>query len=368
MSVAAAPAGTLPIDRITVSAYRIPTRTPESDGTARWSATTLALVELEAGGVVGTGWTYASAAAALFVHERLAEVVRGADALGVRALWRTLIDAVRNDDRPGLASYAIAAVDVALWDLCARLHGVPLCDLLGRARENVPVYGSGGFTSEDERSLCDQLAGWARDGFRAVKMKVGRDPQADPARVAAARRAIGPACALFVDANGAYDVPQALAMAERFAAHDVTWFEQPVDPANHAGLRRVRERAPAGMAISSGEYLTDSSDAARVAPNVDVLQADATRCAGYTGLAAIDGYCEVVRAPLSTHCAPALHLHVAAALLRLRHVEWFADHVRIERELFDGFVEPVGGVLRPDRSRPGHGLTFKRADAQRYAV
>ena len=369
MSVAAAGRrAEIPLDRLTVSAYRVPTDRPESDGTARWESTTVVLVQLEAGGVQGTGWSYASVAAADLINETLAPILRGANALDTRALWRRMNGAVRNAGRSGIASYAIAAVDVALWDLRARLHDVALCDLMGLVRETVPAYGSGGFTSYDERTLQDQLGGWARDGFSAVKMKVGRDHAHDLARVESARDAIGPSCALFVDGNGGYDVEEAIAIARRFAEVGVTWFEQPVDHRDLDGTRRVREHAPPGMAIASGEYITDTAEAALVSRVVDVLQADATRCGGYTGLLAIDGFCEVQRIPLSTHCGPALHLHVAAASLRLRHMEYFHDHVRLERLLFDGVVEPVQGTLRPDRSRPGHGLTFKLADAARFAI
>jgi L-alanine-DL-glutamate epimerase-like enolase superfamily enzyme len=359
----------VPVERISVSAYTIPTdRQPESDGTAVWSATTLVLVEIEAGGRCGTGWTYETAAAAKLIEDVLVDVVRGKNALDTRGIWTEMTGAVRNIGRSGLASYAIAAVDIALWDLRARLYDVALCDLMGLVREDVPIYGSGGFTSYDIATLQAQLGGWARAGLRAVKMKVGRDRAADPARVVAAREAIGPDCRLFVDGNGGYDVSEAIAIARRFAECGVTWFEQPVDHNDLAGTLRVRDHAPPGMAISSGEYITDTCRAASVAGAVDVLQADASRCGGYTGFLAIDGYCDVVRMPLSSHCGPMLHLHVAAASLRLRHMEYFHDHVRIERLLFDGFIEPVNGALRPDRSRPGHGLAFKHADAIKYKL
>ena len=359
----------VPIDRVTVSAYKIPTdRSPESDGTAVWNATTLVLVEIEAGGKRGTGWTYENAAAGALIQAELADLVRGENALDTRTVWIKLTSAVRNTGRSGLASYAIAALDIALWDLRAHIYGVALCDLMGLVRADVPIYGSGGFTSYDIPTLREQLGGWAEAGLRAVKMKVGRDHAHDPARVAAARDAIGRDCRLFVDGNGGYDVADAIAMARRFAEFDVTWFEQPVDHNDLAGTRRVREHAPPGMAISSGEYITDTARAAPVADAVDVLQADASRCGGYTGFLAIDGFCEVLRKPLSSHCGPMLHLHVAAAALRLRHMEYFHDHVRIEKLLFDGFIEPVDGMLRPDRSRPGHGLAFRHADAERYAL
>jgi len=358
----------VPVERVAVSAYRIPTdRQPESDGTAIWNATTLVVVEIDAGGKRGTGWTYENAAAADLIGEELAPIVRGANALDTRAIWTRLTGAVRNTGRSGLASYAIAAVDIALWDLRARLFDVALCDLIGLVREEVPIYGSGGFTSYDVPTLQAQLAAWAGAGIRAVKMKVGRDHAADPMRVAAARDAIGRECGLFVDGNGGYDVAAAISIAQQFAESGVTWFEQPVDHNDLAGTRRVREHAPPGMEISSGEYITDTSRAAAVAGAVDVLQADASRCGGYTGFLAVDGYCDVVRKPLSSHCGPMLHLHVAAASLRLRHMEYFHDHVRIEKMLFDGCVEPVNGSLRPDRRRAGHGLVFRHADAQRFA-
>ncbi|HTV72625.1 MAG TPA: enolase C-terminal domain-like protein [Candidatus Acidoferrales bacterium] len=359
---------TFPIDRLSVSAYRIPTERPESDGTARWESTTLVLVEIDAGAARGTGWSYATAAAGKIVVDEFRPLVEGADAEDTRALWNRMVSAVRNLGRSGVASYAIAAVDVALWDLRARLYDVPLCDLLGTARGAVPIYGSGGFTSYDEQTLREQLGEWARAGFHAVKMKVGRDHRRDVERVARAREAIGANCALFVDGNGGYNVNEAIAIAHQFATLGVTWFEQPVDHRDLEGMQRVRDRAPGGMAITSGEYMTDTADAAAVARAVDVLQADATRCGGYTGFLAIDGFCEVSRLPLSTHCAPALHLHAASAALRVRHMEYFVDHVRIEKMLFDGTIEPVNGTLRPDRSRPGHGLSFKHTDAQKFAL
>lgn len=328
----------------------------------------MVLVEIDLGGYVGTGWTYESRAAATLIDETLRPIVEREDPLAVGEIWKKLNAEVRNDGRSGIASYAIAAVDVALWDLRARIFDVSLCDLLGRTRDEVSIYGSGGFTSYDIATLREQLGGWAAEGMRAVKMKVGRDHRADPHRVEAARAAIGDDVELFVDGNGGYSVEQAIGIAGSFADSGVTWFEQPVDHRDLCGTRRVREHAPPGMAISSGEYITDTSGAAAVADAVDVLQADATRCGGYTGFLALDGFCEVIRKPLSTHCSPMLHLHAAAAALRVRHMEYFYDHARIEKMLFDGFVEPAGGCLRPDRTRPGHGLTFKRADARRYEV
>jgi L-alanine-DL-glutamate epimerase-like enolase superfamily enzyme len=122
------------------------------------------------------------------------------------------------------------------------------------------------------------------------------------------------------------------------------------------------------MDISIGEYGYGLYEFARMfdAGCVDVLQADATRCGGFSGLLAVDGLCQSKLMPLSTHCAPYLHVHAALACKQIRHMEYFFDHVRIENMLFDGALTPVGGMLTADLSRPGIGLELKRADAQRY--
>ncbi len=361
----------IPLDDLTVSAYRVPTDTDnESDGTYVWSSTTLVLVEARAGGMAGIGYTYADEATGRLIHDTLADVVRGMDVMANGKIWAALVGAIRNLGRPGISSMAIAALDVALWDLKARLLDVPLVTLLGAVRDAAPLYGSGGFTSYTVQQLETQLAGWVEMGIPRVKMKIGRDAAADVARVAAARNAIGESAELFVDANGAYDRKQALAQARHFVESRVSWFEEPVYHLDLEGLRFCRDHAPSGMEISVGEYGYDPATFAGIlgARAVDVLQADATRCEGITGLLVVDGLCEASTTPLSTHCAPSLHAHAACALKRLRHVEYFHDHVRLERMLFDGVLEPVDGALRPDLSRPGMGLEFKHADARKYAV
>ena len=372
MVAAAVPAGSevtsgtrcadVPVERIEVSAYTLPTDFPESDGTLEWDSTTLVLVEATAGGERGLGFTYAGTSSARLIRDRLAEVVRGRDALAVPGAWAAMVSAVRNLGRPGVASTAIAAVDAALWDLKARLLGLPLVRLLGAVRESVPVYGSGGFTSYSADQLREQLGGWVAEGISRVKMKVGRDPQSDVARVRAARAAIGPQAELFVDANGAYTRKQALAFAEAFAGSGVTDDLQ--------GLRLLRDRGPAGMDIAAGEYGYDLFYFRRMlaAGAVDVLQADATRCAGITDFLRVGALCEAEPIPLSAHTAPSIHAHPCCALTPVAHVEYFHDHARIERMLFDGALAPRGGSLWPELSRPGLGLDFKHADAARFAV
>jgi L-alanine-DL-glutamate epimerase-like enolase superfamily enzyme len=316
------------------------------------------------------GFTYADSATARVIEETLRPRLLGKDASEVGARWSEMAAAVRNLGRDGIASMAISAVDVALWDLKGKMLDSPVCVLLGAARRHADVYGSGGFTSYDTATLCEQLAGWVSAGLRRVKMKVGRKPHDDLRRVEAARKAIGVKAELFVDANGAYAPKQALQMANAFAEQRVAWFEEPVDHRDFASLGEVRRRAPSCMEIAAGEYGYGLEHFKRLldAQTVDVLQADATRCGGFSGLLAVDGLCQTALMPLSTHCAPNLHLHAALACKQLRHMEYFFDHTRIERMLFDGAIEPVGGILEPDLTRPGIGLELKRADARPFTI
>lgn len=360
----------LPVERLHVAAYTVPTEEPQSDGTLDWDSTTIVIVEVAAGREFGLGYTYADASAAQLIDRRLRKVVEGTDAMAVGAVWEAMIVAVRNIGRPGIAASAISAVDAALWDLKARLLDLPLVRLLGAVRAAVPLYGSGGFTSDPLDELREQLEGWVAAGIARVKMKVGRKPEEDLARVRAAREAIGPEAELFVDANGAYDRKQALAFAKAFALERVSWFEEPVSSDDLEGLRLLRDRAPAGLEISAGEYGYNPWYFRRMleAGAVDVLQADATRCLGITGFLRAAALAEAHHIPLSAHTAPALHVHPCCALGVVRHLEWFHDHVRIERLLFEGAPEPSSGELAADLSRPGLGLELRRDDAERYAV
>lgn len=362
-----------PIDELRVSAYRVPTDAPEADGTLQWDATTLVLVELAGGGQNGLGYTYADASLVPLLGERLRECVEGADALAIGEIDQRLWHSVRNLGRAGLAACAISAVDSALWDLKAKLLDLPLAVLLGMRRERVPLYGSGGFTSYDDERLARQLGVWVADaGCRWVKMKVGADSRRDAERVALARAAIGDA-GLFIDANGAHNVRSAIAFARQVAEQQVAWFEEPVSSDDPAGLSEVRAALGASgqaMDVAAGEYAYNLDDFRRLLEQraLDVLQADLTRCGGVSGFLQAATLCEAYHLDLSAHCAPALHRHVACAAPRLRHQEWFHDHVRLESLLFDGAPRAVAGSMQPDLSRPGHGLEFRHQDARRYAM
>jgi L-alanine-DL-glutamate epimerase-like enolase superfamily enzyme len=348
------------VERLQATARTIPTDRPESDGTLEWDSTTIVVVEAHADGRVGIGYTYNDVAAAELVTGKLAEVCAGRDALAVGAAHEAMGRALRNVGRPGLAWCALSAVDLALWDLKARLLDVPLAQLLDGVRDDVPIYGSGGFCTYSPEDVAEQLGRWVAEGIPRVKMKVGRNAEDDVARVAAAREAIGTEAELFVDANGAYGRKEALAWAERYAFEwGVTWFEEPVSSADFEGLRLLRDRGPAGLDVAAGEYAYVERDLVNLLGAVDCLQADVTRCGGITGFLRAGALAAAHGLDLSAHCAPAASLAACTAVPRFRHLEWFHDHVRVEAELFDGVPEPEGGVLRPNLSHPGNGLSLR---------
>jgi L-alanine-DL-glutamate epimerase-like enolase superfamily enzyme len=359
------------VTAVETAVYVIPTDEPEADGTLTWDKTTMVLVRARAGGEQGLGWSYASAAAQTVITELLADVVTGRDAFDIAGMAEAMARQVRNIGRPGVAATAISAVDIALWDLKARLLGQPLAGLLGSARQDVPVYGSGGFTSYDDARTRQQLSEWVdKEGIPRVKIKIGeswgRNERRDLARAELAREVIGPDAELYVDANGGYSTGQAVRVADELAAIGVSWFEEPVSSQDLAGLAAVRQQVRPDVA--AGEYSWSLADSARLieAGAVDCLQLDVTRCGGVTEFIRGAALAAANHLQVSGHCAPNLHAHVGAAVPNLRHVEYFHDHQRIERLFFDGALDPAGGALRPDPDRPGHGLTHRQADTERY--
>jgi L-alanine-DL-glutamate epimerase-like enolase superfamily enzyme len=359
------------VQSLRARAFEIPTATEhESDGTLTWNSTTLVLVEARADGVAGLGYTYCHPAAALVVSDKLAAAVEGADALMPERAWAAMQVQARQLGHAGIAAMAISAVDVALWDLKAKLLGLCLADALPRFHESVPVYGSGGFTNYSDDELREQLGGWVRDGFERVKIKVGGDKSTDPARLEIARSVTGPDVEVMVDGNGAYTSDEAVLWARRFSEMGVAYFEEPVSSEDLHGLAAVRAGAPPGLAIAAGEYGWDLPyfDRMLEAEAVHILQADVTRCGGITNLLRVDGLCKARCLPFSAHCAPAISAHACCAMETLVHLEYFFDHYRIEAMLFEGTLDPRQGRLTPDRERAGLGLELREDVAERYEV
>ncbi|HEV7206033.1 MAG TPA: enolase C-terminal domain-like protein [Jatrophihabitans sp.] len=346
------------LSAVRTATYTFPTPQPEADGTLRWDSTTAVAVTLEAGGRTGLGWTYSSPAAAAVVHDKLADAVLHRDACDITAGWTAMRQACRNLGTRGLVMQAISAVDIAWWDLKARLLDLPLTSLLGRCRTHVPVYGSGGFTTLTDDQLAEQVEQWRTSGCTAMKIKIGEGwgtrTARDLARVARLREHAGPDVELMVDANGAYSIGQARRIGAALDEHGVTWFEEPVSSDDTAGLATLRDALRCDVA--AGEYAADLHDVAALLPVVDCMQLDATRCGGYTGWLQGAALAQSGNRQVSAHCAPSLHAFVAAAVPNVRHVEWFVDHARLEPLVVDGTPAVRAGALHPRGDVHGHGM------------
>lgn len=360
----------LEIRDVAVKVYKIPTDQPESDGTLKWSSTTMVVVELHAGNKTGLGYSYAHESTAKTIQTDLSELLVKRNVMDIPAIVADMKRVIRNQGMAGISMMAVSAVDIALWDLKAKVLDLPLCTLLGQRSESMLVYGSGGFTSYSVSQLEQDMRNWRSMGLKHVKMKVGRKADQDVRRVKAAREALGTETEIFVDANGAYSTKEALYLAERFADQKVTWFEEPVSSDNVEGMRTIKQKAPPPIRIAAGEYGYNPEYFKRfVAPQaVDVLQADATRCGGISGFMEIGLLCDTMQVPFSSHCAPSVHLHAAVSLPEFLIAEYFHDHVRIENMLFEGHIKPENGQLEPNLTLPGLGIQLKEQDAEKYKL
>jgi L-alanine-DL-glutamate epimerase-like enolase superfamily enzyme len=354
---------------VEVGVYRFPTDSPEADGTLQWDATTAITVTLHAGGTTGLGWTYGSPAVATVVSSHLAGVVQGRAPGDIAGGWEAMHRACRNFGTRGSVGQAISAVDMAWWDLAARLMDAPLTRLLGSCRSSVPVYGSGGFTTFSDEQLAEQVAGWAAAGCGGMKIKIGESwgtrVSRDLARVRRLRELAGDDVELMVDANGGYTVGQARRVGSELDELGVVWFEEPVSSDDLAGLAGLRTALRCD--VTAGEYASDVFEARQLLPVVDCLQLDVTRCGGYTGWRAGAALAAAANVQVSAHCAPALSAYACAAVPNARHIEWFADHAALEPLLVDGVPQVRDGAIQLDENVIGHGMSIA-ASAEKYRV
>jgi L-alanine-DL-glutamate epimerase-like enolase superfamily enzyme len=352
---------------VTPGVYRFPTPAEEADGTFAWDATTAVTCTVQMAGYTGLGWTYSSPAAATVISEQLADAVIAGENVDVAGSFTSMRRACRNLGTRGLAMQAISAVDIALWDLKARMLQTPLAHLLGDPGQAVDVYGSGGFTTLSDSELAGQVDDWLAAGCTMMKIKIGErwgaDDRRDLTRVGRLAELAGPGVQLMVDANGGYGRAQARRVGAELDAMGVVWFEEPVSSDDPNGLAGVRGAVRCDVA--AGEYVAEPAEAAALSRVVDCLQLDLTRCGGYTGWLRCAAVAQAGHVDVSAHCAPALHVPLSGAVEHLRHLEWFIDHARLEPLLVDGVPQVVDGRVLPSET-DGHGMTIsRRADPYR---
>ena len=257
---------------------------------------------------------------------------------------------------------AISTVDVALWDLLARIEGLPLHRLLGNLNPEVVVYGSGGFTSCTPDELVAEMIGLVESGFNAVKMKVGKSFGAledqDLERVRAVAEVIGPSVALYVDANGAYGVEQAIRMSERFADLGVVLFEEPVPAQDLPGLVAVRTKSPIPVATGEHEYEISGLRRLAEAGAADVLQPDALRIGGVTGWRKAAAVASEFGLPLMSHAAQLASLSLGCSTPGFLAAEYMGIQAEMDRMWYQEISEPRDGLWAP-ADGPGLGLELR---------
>lgn len=356
------------LDQITgvrISSVTLPLATPISDAkvlTGRQRPMTeVAMLFAEistASGVEGVGFSYSKRAGGpgQFAHAReVAPVLLGEDPNDIQKIWDKLVWAGASVGRSGLSVQAIAAFDIALWDLKAKRAGLPLAKLLGAHRDSVRCYNtSGGFLHSPLEEVLDRAAESVDTGIGGIKIKVGHpDNATDLARVTAVREKIGDGVALMVDANQQWDRPTARRMCRAFEPLGLVWIEEPLDAYDaegHAVLASTFDTS-----IATGEMLTSVAEHAELIRlgGADIVQPDAPRLGGITPFLKVMGLAEHRNLQLAPHFAMEIHVHLAAAYSRepwVEHFEWldplFAEHLEIS-----------GGRMHIS-TRPGLGVTI----------
>lgn len=310
------------------------------------------------GGHEGVGFGYAKRAGGpgQFVHAaEIAPALIGEDPSDIGRIWTKLAWAGASAGRGGLAVQAIAAFDIALWDLKAKRAGLPLAKLLGAHRDSVRCYDtSGGFLHTPLEAVLDNASAALESGIGGIKIKVGHPDRAeDLRRVTAVRERLGDAVPLMVDANQQWDRPAALRMGRALEGFGLTWIEEPLDAHDaegHADLARALDTP-----IATGEMLTSVAEHRALidARAADVLQPDAPRIGGITEFLRLAVLADHHRLGLAPHFAMEIHLHLAAAYPSepwVEHFDWLDP-------LFDERLEISGGRMHVP-ARPGLGITL----------
>ena len=320
----------------------------------------------------GLGIGQASPGVRQVIEAGLKDLLIGQDPFDIEKIWNDMFWRVRGYGRKGVAFCALSAVDIGLWDLKAKALHLPLYKLLGAYTDSVPIYGSGGWTNFSERELVEEMAGYAEQGIKCVKMKVGKDfgqsEREDLVRLAAVRRALGDDIGIYVAANNGYYPKQAIYMSREFEQYQVGWFEEPVLADDIDGLAQVRDAINIPLATGEHEYTKFGFRSLIGAGAVDIVQPDVGRVGGVTEWLKVAHMAHAFNLPVAPHAVQLVHLHLACATPNLKVVEYMNTTLLGDRVWYTEFPEQRDGMWSPSRNRPGLGLALDPAAVEKYAV
>ncbi|MFB6977530.1 L-talarate/galactarate dehydratase [Streptomyces scopuliridis] len=358
-------ASTDAIASVTLSLVSLPLAAPISDAkvlTGRQKPLTeiaflFAEIRTEAG-FEGVGYSYSKRAGgpAQYVHAKeIAPELIGEDPNDIQRIWTKLVWAGASVGRSGLSTQAIAAIDIALWDLKAKRAQLPLAKLLGAHRDSVQCYNtSGGYLSMSIEQVVENTRASVERGIGGIKIKVGQpDTNIDLQRVAAIREQLGDGFPMMVDANQQWNRSTAIRMGRKLEAFDLTWIEEPLDAYDAEGHAALA--AELATPIATGEMLTSVAEHAELVRHrsVDFLQPDAPRVGGITPFLKIMAMGEQAKMRMAPHFAMEIHLHLAAAYEIdpwVEHFEWLEPMFNERLEIRDG------RMIVPNR--PGLGFSL----------
>lgn len=344
------------VESVSVCIARVPLEAPVAFSTRTVHAREYCLVKVRTtDGLEGLGYCYAvnrsGRLLAIAVSDLLAPMLIGEDSLRVEGLWGEMYQEALLLGRAGAVMRALSALDIALWDLNARRVGLPLYQYLGAvARNCVPAYVSGGYygLGKTPEMLADEMLGHVSNGFRAVKMKVGKEsPLEEERRISRVRDAIGPDINLMLDANNAWrDLPTALTYMTRYEPYMPYWIEEPFSPDdldNHRRLAASTRITVATGEIEAGRWRFKEQIERGM---VTLLQPDATVCGGISEWRRIAATAASHGITVSPHAWHDVHIHLVASTPNASYVEWMPDDSIVNfRRLIDRQIRAHRGDL-----------------------
>jgi L-alanine-DL-glutamate epimerase-like enolase superfamily enzyme len=361
------------IRELSFSLHRIPPATPWQDATHKVTALEFIVARLETmSGATGTGFSYTvgvgGSAILALLEDYCGGILAGQDIGEPERIWRLLFDHLHRTGSGGVNTLAIAAVDIAVWDALARSQNVPLWRALGGANGRIRGYGSGIDLLMTPDELVSHLRGYLRQGYQAVKIKVGRGKLGeDLDRLRAARELIGPDRQLLLDANQCWTVAEAVQRARAFEPYQPAWLEEPLAPEDVDGHARLRSMTSIPIAVGESLYTAPQFAEYLRAGAVDVLQPDIARVGGYTPWKKIAALAEAWNVPVAPHFLPELSLHALCAVPNGLILENVTGGSFFELGMSDTPLELHDGAFFPSRA-PGHGLSLNRNFLDRSQV